>query len=125
MLYGPFPRVAQAPDMDWTKLSVAAIGGSPATEALHRIVHSRYLSMREALLTLRAKGFKRTGLILSDPREEAIAEQGWSPGVLRDSSNRPAQERVPWLHIKANDRDALLQWARKYQPDAVLSPLLM
>jgi DNA-binding LacI/PurR family transcriptional regulator len=124
VLYGPFPREAQAPDMDWTKLSVAAIGESPATEALHRIVHSRYLSMREALIALRAKGFQRTGLIISGPREEAIAERGWLPAVLRDSSNRPTRERVPWLHLKGNDKDAVRQWVRKYQPDAVLSPSL-
>lgn len=124
VLYGPFPREAKAPEMDWTKLSVAAIGESPATEGLHRIVHSRYLSIREALFTLRAKGFKRPGLILSGPREEAMSARGWLPGVLRDSANQPARERVPWLHVQEKERSAVLQWARQYQPDVILSPLL-
>ena len=124
VLYGPFPREAPVPEMVWDKLSVAAIGESPATEALHRIVHSRYLSMREALSTLRAKGFQRPGLILFGPLEQAMAAQGWLPGVLWDSSTRPARERVPWLHLDGNERDAVLQWALKHQPDAVLSPLL-
>ena len=122
LICGPFPVSAPPPDLDWTPFSLVGIGESAATRAMHRVVHSRYLTLRNALAGRFAEGYRRPGLAGFGP-DGGDQARGWLPAFLQMTATLPKKDRVPWLPLETADRPRFREWDRRHRPDVILSPL--
>lgn len=120
ILLGPFPPDADPLPLDYAAFPVVGIGQARAVDPMHRVIHSRYLTLRRALASLAQSGYRKPGLVGFGPPGSPAA-RGWLPAFLHYTS-RSRRRIPPWLPIQQMDECALRQWLRKHTPDVVLSP---
>ncbi len=121
VLWGPFRPDASELVLPWDGRAVVGIETTPATRRMHRVIYSRFLSMRTLLVALCEAGYSRPGLAGFGPAG-APAIFGWVPAFLQYASTLRAPQRIPWLPLETWDAAGFQPWAERYQPDVVLSP---
>lgn len=118
LLVACFPGDQPALNLDWGKFCAVRISQSPHEPPLHTISHNQMQVVRLAMHTVRARGFRRPGLVLY-PLSDERSSQLWSAGYLVEQHLMPPEDRVPALQ-NAWTREALAQWLREWRPDVVM-----
>lgn len=119
VVVAPLPPGGIPVQLDWAKLSGAAIGYSFQDATLHRASSDPFHSTLLALRTLSALGYRRIGLALT-AEEDAHVERLWSGGMLMHHSEIAPENRVPILRSEGALAGDFAEWFRAHRPEAVL-----
>lgn len=113
------PLPGPMPDLDWAHFSTVAIGYSITNLRIHRVcVHHAY-NIRLAVQQLRARGYRRIGLVL--PYEIFERSLGIVPGTfLSEQYLLPAADRVAPLIEEGVTKESLARWLRTERIDCVI-----
>lgn len=114
----PAPGPMEA--LDWSGFSTIAVGYSITSPNLHRVCAGQAHNTRLAIAQLRARGYKRVGLVL--PSELYERSRGHVLGAyLSEQCLQPPAQRVAPLFVPHAELNAarLRQWLRAERVDAV------
>lgn len=118
VLFGA-PRWLEHLDFDFSPFACAATGYSIRNQ-LHRACQHQYQEMFIALGQLRAKGYRRPGLVLSRDSDERTMHH-WSSALLSFQQTLPSRDRVPLLLAPELTASLVATWLDEQRPDVVLS----
>jgi len=119
LIIPPVPEEAMHYDLDMRGLAAVTVGTSLRTPVLKRVSSNHFQGAQLACERLRAKGFRRIGLALSQTVDDRV-DQKWSGAYLAAQLRWPTGERLPPLLLEEPDESALAHWLATEQPDAVL-----
>jgi len=113
------PLPGPMPALDWQYFSAVAIGYSITDLRIHRVcVHHAY-NIRLAMQQLRARGYRRIGLVL--PYEIFERSLGIVPGTfLAEQYLLPASDRVAPLIEQKTTKASFERWLRTERIDCVI-----
>lgn len=121
-------------EFDWDRFSAVKLGHLPHAPALHRVTNDAIGNIRLAIRRILGAGYRRVGLVLPKPWDEAL-DQGWTAGFVAEQNRMPEAQRIPILfhqlpRLAARDGDRrlgyatetakLAHWLNEFQPDALL-----
>jgi LacI family transcriptional regulator len=107
-------------EMDLSPFAVAAIGSSMPRPEVHRAQSHFPRNLALALRQLRRRGFRRIGLAV-DRFGEIRTEHLLTALMLRyQDTRKDPTEIVPSLVFPRLERDAVLAWADRWQPEVIL-----
>ena len=113
------PLPSPMPDMEWEHFSTVAIGYSITRPRVHRVCTHHAFNTRLTMTELRARGYRRIGLIL----QYEIFERslGMVPGAyLAEQFLLPEADRVVPLITHKVTKASLRQWLREQRLDCVI-----
>lgn len=87
---------------------------------LHSVCADHYRSMTELLERLRARGYRRPGLVLEAGRDERL-QRRHSAAYRAFQESHPDVGPVPALYVPRFEEKEFLPWFRTHRPDVVLS----
>jgi LacI family transcriptional regulator len=119
LIIPPVPKSAGTFQLDLRGLTGVTVGTSLHQPVMHRVSPNHYQGGQLACDRLRAKGFRRIGLVLSAAYNERVEER-WLAAYLARQQQWPAAERLPLLWVDRGDRVAFERWRQRHQPDAIL-----
>ncbi len=117
----PQPEPADLPPFAWEDFSAVSLGYSVTSPQLHRVTNHQFRSALTLLRELRALGYRRIGLYLT---EEYDRRANFGPSSAYAAYDRalPDEERVPILVARYRDDSARIgRWLADHRPDAVVS----
>ncbi|MBM3852270.1 MAG: LacI family transcriptional regulator [Verrucomicrobia bacterium] len=120
ILVPPFPREITRFDFDWRDFSAISTSHSSEFLGLDLITTNRQQTINLAMEKLRARGYRRPGLIMDVERDRRTGHNILSH-FLWHQSLQPKAQRVPVLFVPEVDRRALARWLGRGRPDVVLS----
>jgi LacI family transcriptional regulator len=120
LLVAPLPAGGSTLSIDWPKFAVATIAFSLASPLIHRASNDQYHSILMAIEHLRARGYRRIGLAITDEQDIRV-QRKWSAGYLVYQHNLKPAERVPHLLVNGPFARAFSEWFSSQKPDAVLT----
>lgn len=108
--------------LDWNLFAVSAIGYTVAREGLHRVRTNHFQGMTLALQQLKALGYRRPGLFLTENLDLRVSHRWAAAFVYFQQSELKAPQRVPMmLEGIEMERAAFHDWFSCHRPDVVLS----
>jgi len=116
-LPGPGP----IPDLDWKHFSTVALGFSITNLNVHRVCTYHAHNMQLCLAQLRARGYRRTGLIL--PRDIYLRSRGAVLGAYAgEQAMLPPDEQVTPLvaHAAEITKASVATWVREQRVDSII-----
>lgn len=134
LLAGAWPEAVDPAEFGWERFTAVKLGYSFCPPALHRVALDPIGNVRQAVEHLLAAGYRRPGLILPQPWNNAL-EHACSVGFLVQQSRLPVEQRVPILfqqspgaaakdsastHDALTDGANLPRWLDEYRPDALV-----
>lgn len=121
VVFAPFPRTGSALTQAWGNHALAALGYSLARPGLHRAVNHQAHSIKLALAELRARGYRRIGLVIRR-HEDQRTERNWLSSVLLAQHDAAGSElSYPLLLAEKIERRALLAWVERERPEVVVT----
>lgn len=120
ILVPPFPREIGAFDFDWAPFSAISTSHSNEFLGLDVVSTNRQQTINLALEQLRARGYRRPGLIMDEERDFRTGHNILSH-FLWHQSQQPASRRPAVLFMPEVNRRALAKWLARERPDVVLS----
>jgi LacI family transcriptional regulator len=120
VMFSPrLPLPGPVPDLAWEHFSAAAVGYSITNLRLHRACIHHAHNIRLALKTLRARGYRRIGLVL--PYEVFERSLGIVPGAyLAEQYLFPPEDRVEPLITEQVTKATLGHWLHTQRIDCVI-----
>lgn len=115
----PVPDCFRILPLDMRNLAAVTIGSSLQKPVMHRVSPDHFQGGMLAFQTLRAKGFRRVGLVLSESMNERVSGK-WLGAFLAGSALLPERERVAPLILRQESVPAVAAWAKRERPEAVL-----
>lgn len=113
------PEPGPMPDLAWENFSPVAIGYSITAPRLHRVISNHAHNIRLALRQLRARGYRRVGMVL--PYRIYERTLGIVPGTfLSEQYLLPVEDRVEPLIDHEITKAKLGHWIRAQRLDGVL-----
>ncbi len=113
------PRPGPMPDLDWSRFSAVAVGYSITGLRVHRACAHSAHNIRLALSELRARGYRRIGLVF--PLEIFERTYGLVLGAyLAEQSLLPPAERVAPLIENQITKARLARWLKAQRLDCVM-----
>jgi len=119
LIIPPVPEEAMHYDLDMREFAGVTVGTSLRTPVLKRVSSNHFQGAQLACERLRAQGFRRIGLALSQTIDDRV-DQKWSAAYLAAQLRWPAGDRLPPLLLPAPDESAFARWLAAEQPDAIL-----
>lgn len=119
LIFPPVPQSQMRYPFDMTGFTGVAIGTSLAEPNLNRVSNNHYQGGQLACRTLRARGFRKIGLVLS-PWNDERSYGRWRASFLLEQQQWPVDERVPALLADQSDEGLFRKWAKRWKPDAIL-----
>ncbi len=113
------PLPSPMPDLEWEHFSTVAIGYSVTRPRVHRVCTHHAFNTRLTIAELRARGYRRIGLVL----QYEIFERslGIVPGsFLAEQYLLPVEDRVAPLITSKVTKATLRQWLRAQRVDCVI-----
>jgi len=120
VLIAPLPAGGSTLKLDWPRFAVATIAFSLASPVIHRASNDQYNSILMAIEHLRARGYRRIGLAITEEQDIRV-QQKWSAGYLVYQQSLKPSERVNSLLVTNNFGRALAEWFHEQKPDAILT----
>ena len=121
VVFAPVPRPGTPLKQMWANHAVAALGFSLASPTLHRAVNHQIHSIRLALKSLLALGYRRIGLVISRGHDERVDHHWLSSVLLTRHENRGGEARFPMLLEDRVTALGLRAWLRAEQPEVVVT----
>jgi LacI family transcriptional regulator len=120
ILVPPFPLNIGRFDFDWRPFSAICTSHSSEFLGLDVVNTNRQQTINLAMEKLRARGYRRPGLIMDVERDRRTGHNILSH-FLWHQSLEPKNQRVAVLFMPQVDRRTLAGWLRRERPDVVLS----
>jgi DNA-binding LacI/PurR family transcriptional regulator len=121
VVFAPALRPGAALGQPWANHALAALGFSIGRPALHRAVNHQVHSIRLALQSLLAIGYRRIGLVISREHDERVEHRWLSSVLLARQEHRGSEARFPMLLEDRVGPRALRAWLRTERPEVVLT----
>ena len=120
VLFSPrLPLPGPLPDMEWEHFSPVAVGYSITYPRVHRVCFHDTHNMRLAMTELRARGYRRIGLVMQ--YEIFERSMGVVPGAyLAEQYLLPEEDRVVPLITHRVTKVSLHKWLREQRIDCVI-----
>jgi LacI family transcriptional regulator len=112
-------------DLDWGKFSTVLIGSSLVNAGVTRVLRDYFQDAKTAIEAMRAKGFKRTGLVLEEGIHERTDRRYAAAFALHAGQRPPTAAQL--THVVnagasfAEQRKGFLRWLDKRRPDSVIA----
>lgn len=119
LIIPPVPESAMHFPFDMRGLAGVTIGTSLREPAMHRVTSDHYQGARLACDNLRAKGYRRIGLVLSRVVNERV-DGKWCAAVLERQLHWAKTDRVPPLLLDTMDAKIFFRWFRRQKPDVII-----
>ena len=119
LIIPPVPESAMKFSLDMRGLTGVTIGTSLHEPAMHRVSPNHFQGGVVAFERLRAKGFRRIGLVLTPAMSQRV-EGKWLGAFLACQQQLPKRERVSPLLLAHEDHEVLAGWLHREAPDALL-----
>ncbi len=110
--------VFSLPQEDFVGVATCAVAAKLGYNQVHPHF---YQSMHVGISTLSEKGFKRIGFCVTESQDER-SNHLFQSYLLWYQNTIPEEERIPALKRKTISPEDLESWARKYEPDVIISP---
>jgi len=121
VVFAPVPKAGTRFTQAWAGHAVAALGFSITAPAMHRSVNHQIHSIRLALRSLLALGYRRIGLVISRAHNERV-EHRWLSSVLLTQHEHRATGAVFPLLLDDDLRAAPVRaWMRREAPEVVVT----
>ncbi len=120
LIIPPVPESAMKFPLDLRGLTGVTIGTSLHEPVMHRVSPNHFQGCGLAFERLRAKGFRRIGLVLTPAMNERV-EGKWLGAFLTCQRSLPKGEHVSPLLADRADQQAIARWLRRETPDALLA----
>jgi len=121
VVFAPVRRPGAVLHQTWANHAVAAVGFSISGPPMHRAVNHQVHSIRLALQSLRALGYRRIGLVISRAHNERVDRHWLSSVLLTRYEHRDTSVSFPlWFEEKVRPR-ALAVWLKRERPEVVLT----
>lgn len=111
--------MAEPLDFPWGEFAAIELDFGATEPALHTVCHDHYQSLTNALLRLRAGGYKRVGIFLERFKDERT-QYRWSAAFRSFQERRGGIGDVPVLEVEAMGERTFAAWYRAHRPDLVL-----
>ena len=119
LIIPPVPESAMRFPLDMRGLTGVTIGTSLHEPVMHRVSPNHFQGCVLLFERLRAKGFRRIGLVLTPAMNERV-EGKWLGAFHAFQEQLPKSKRVLPLLVARDDNQALTRWLLRQKPDAVL-----
>lgn len=119
LIIPPVPKEAMAYPLDLEGLTGVTIGTSLHRPVMHRVASNLYQGSQLACQRLRARGFRRIGLVLSPSMNERV-EKKWLGAFLAEQAEWPKTDALPPLLAKPDEETRFQRWFERFAPDVVL-----
>ncbi len=112
-------------DLDWDKFSTVLIGSSLVNTGVTRVLRDYFQDAKLAIEAMRAKGFKRTGLVLEAGIHERTDRRYAAAFALHGGHGPSTAAQL--THVVdvtvplAEQRNGFLKWLDKHRPDSVIA----
>lgn len=123
ILFAPQPAPDARFELEWNDFSSIAFGYSLKEPQLHLVINHQYRTMRRILREIRALGYQRVGLCLSEEYDRRV-DHNWSAGFWVDFAAQPKTRRVtPLIYptSTALSLDEFHKWFKQQRPDVIVS----
>ncbi len=119
LIVPPVPESAMDFPLDLRGLTAVTIGTSLRSPVMHRVSPNHFQGATLACERIRARGFRRVGLVLGDKLSDRV-EGKWLGAFFNAQQKWPADERLAPAIVGEDGRTAFLKWVKVQRPDAVL-----
>jgi LacI family transcriptional regulator len=109
------------PRLNYSELSVVAIGCTPTGMKVHQVRANHYQIIEEAWARVRGQGFRRIGYCyVTQPRMAQVDQRrlgfhGWVQGY-----DTVPEDQVPALNVLEASPEELEEWLDRWKPEAVV-----
>jgi hypothetical protein len=113
------PVPSSMPDMEWEHFSTVAFGYSVIRPHVHRVCTHHAFNMRLTMIELRARGYRRIGLIL----QYGVFERSMGMvlgAILSEQYLLPEEDRAAPLVTHRVTKTSLHKWLREQHIDCVI-----
>jgi LacI family transcriptional regulator len=115
-----YPDAPARLSIDLSNLACSVIGRALVSPRVNAVDADHHQGMFLALETVRARGFSRPALVITEDSNERTMHC-WVAAYQFDSSQRPLSRRIPfWIINQDTTRREFLRWFEKYRPDVIL-----
>lgn len=121
VVFSPFPQTGSVLTQSWRHHALAAVGHSLARPALHRAVNHQAHSLRLALAELRARGYRRIGLVIRRHEDERTGRNWLSSVLLAQHDAVGTALDYPLLLVETVERKAVWAWVKRERPEVVVT----
>lgn len=119
LIIPPVPQDAAAYPLNLEGLTAVTIGTSLHAPVMHRVASNLFQGSQLACQKLRARGFRRIGLVLSPAMNQRVEEK-WLGAYLAEQLLWPRSERLPPLLVTDTEEVRFTAWLASARPDVVL-----
>ena len=120
LLLCPQPRSETTLDLPWAQFSSVTFGYTLASPRLNTVISTQYQDMLLTMQRVRAKGYRRIGLMLSQ-EHDLRTNHNYHAGYLIALQAAPEAARLPPFSGAYDDRRKFSEWRRQHRPDAVIA----
>ncbi len=123
LLFPPQPQAHTILDFDFSNFSAIAFGFSISVPQLHVVTNCQFRTSMIALRQLRAFGYKRIGLVLSEALNER-SQGNFLGGFLAEQNKINTRERIPVFLSRGpwdNEQKKFNQWFKTHRPEVIIA----
>lgn len=103
----------------WERFAAAEIDYGSNSLQIHTIVIDHYLTLTNALLELRSRGYARIGLFIERYKDTRLMNK-WSAAFRSFQESQGGIGHLPLLLEEVMAPDVFLAWHRRHKPDLVI-----
>ncbi len=120
VLLPPQPRPQAHLNLDWEKFCVVTFGYSLARPRFHMVATHHFRAVVMLVRRLRAYGYRRIGLHLSDEVDTRVAH-AYSASFSSEQSRFRKEHVLPILRGRIITVEDVRAWIRRYRPEAIIT----
>ncbi|ACB76388.1 Transcriptional regulators-like protein [Opitutus terrae PB90-1] len=123
VLLGRLPPGLHEMELLWDRFSCVALGRTLHRPQLHRVTEDHFASCSLAVDRLLALGYRRIGLVFSEPDDSPGVGDRWLGAFARKQMSMAPRDRLPclWHEAAQPSPAAFEQWYRGCRPEAILA----
>jgi len=119
-----YPTAPARLSIDLSKFACSVIGRALVSPRVNAVDADHHQGMFLALEKIRARGFTRPALVITEDSNERTMHC-WVAAYHLASCRLPARQRIPpWIVGRNSRTKSLLGWFRRYDPDVILGSYL-
>lgn len=122
LILAPFEKPDDTLDLNWDRFSVVTIERSRHYTRFHHVVPNHYANLMLCWERLRARGYKRIGLVVRKDLSIRWAHQWEAAHAYAQTRATPGRDRIPTLELEDGERITRIRdWLVKYRPEVVIN----
>lgn len=123
VLIGRLPPGLHEMELLWERFACVSLGRTLHKPQLHRVTENHFASCLLAMDRIMALGYRRIGLVFSEPDDSPGVGDRWLGAFYRKQMLVNEGDRIPCLWQAGDNpsRAAFEKWYREWSPDVVLA----